>query len=174
MLSAIGGSPVNTLVPDLWDVLVPIELDLDDDPRQDDEVSLVGVTGKTVRHLTRADPDVAPDPDSGRLIFRFRSVRFGIYAVWLTVAGDRHELIPHLVVRRAGVFVGDAKLGDDFDRELIDRDEPDGAEQDQDQDGAEELSTPILGCDGSGAGELATGADGGDQADDPGTDEVSA
>lgn len=93
------------------DVIVPVELDAENDPLQDDWVSLRSVGGAYEAFLQPGMPDVEADVPNRRWYFRFRDVPFGAYRVELLVGEAWTELIPDLVVRREGVFAGGKKLG---------------------------------------------------------------
>src|SRR4051794_22989931 len=103
-LGDVGGSAKNTLVLGRWDLVVPIERDLDDDPLVDDEVVLKDPDGAVVRRLLASDDDVADDPESGMLLYCFRDLPFGVYSVAVVVGAQEHPVIAQVIVRAKGVF----------------------------------------------------------------------
>lgn len=105
-------SDFNTIVLSGVDLTVPLEMDLDDDPLQDDEVRLRGESGHYERHLLASDPDVRPDPDRRIVLYTFRLVPPGVYRVSVRIAEERWlDVVTELVVTREGAFIGDHKLG---------------------------------------------------------------
>lgn len=104
-----------------WDIVVPLERDLDDDPLHDDEVVLKDADGVIVRRVFASDDDVAEDPDSGMLLYTFRDVPFGVYSVAVAVGAQQHPVIAQVIVRAKGVFVGDEQLGADDPLEKLTR-----------------------------------------------------
>ncbi len=107
----LGETQVNTLLVGLGDVVVPVELDPDADPLQDDAVRLASVGGAYDRTLCPADEeDVEVDRDNRRLYYRFRAVPFGAYRAWMKVAGEWADLYTDLVVRQGGATCGGKKL----------------------------------------------------------------
>ena len=109
-LDAVGGDTFNTIVVDRTDLSVPVERDLDGDPLQDDEVWLKDAEGKVVRRLLSTDADVSEDSASGYRLYCFRELPFGVYSVWVNLAGQPYALLPGVVVRAEGAFVGDERL----------------------------------------------------------------
>lgn len=110
MLGSVGDSAFNTLVLSGVDVVVPLELDADEDPLQDDEVLLRSVDGYYEQVLTWNDPDVARDEAHRLLHYRFRLVPPGVYNVLVRVAGESTEVLNGLIVRRDGVYIGGKRL----------------------------------------------------------------
>jgi hypothetical protein len=111
-LGDVGSSTKNTLLLDRWDLVVPVERDLDDDPLVDDEVVLKDLDGQVVRRLLASDDDVSEDPDSGMLLYCFRDLPFGVYSVAVVVGAQEHPVIAQVVVRAKGVFIGETKLSE--------------------------------------------------------------
>lgn len=109
-LGDVGGSTKNTLLLGRWDLVVPVERDMDDDPLVDDEVVLKDPDGTVVRQLLSSDEDVSEDPDSGMLLYCFRDLPFGVYSVAVVVGAQEHPVIAQVVVRAKGVFIGETQL----------------------------------------------------------------
>ncbi|MBJ6760621.1 hypothetical protein JGU66_07585 [Myxococcaceae bacterium JPH2] len=105
-----GDVAVNTLKVALRDVIVPIEMDLEDDALQDDEVRLTSLGGAMERVLSRNSPDVEADRQERRLYFRFRAVPLGAYRVCVRIAGEWTAVFRDLVVRGEGAFSGGMRL----------------------------------------------------------------
>ncbi len=78
----------NTLVLGGIDLTVPLEMDLDDDPLQDDEVRLVRSDGHFERVLKASDADVTREEGGERLFYRFRDVPPGVYAVQSRISAE--------------------------------------------------------------------------------------
>lgn len=105
-----GDEGHNTLVLGGLDVVVPVEMDLDGDPLQDDAVSLRGAHGTYDEVLTVGDPDVRPDPDRHLAFYRFRHVPPGLYRVAVRIGGAWVPIGTRLTVRKEGVFWNGTKL----------------------------------------------------------------
>ncbi len=105
-----GRRTSNTLVIPGHDVVIPVELDLDGDPFQDDEVRISAELGGYERVLRSSDPSVTRAPEAAWLLYRFERVPYGVYRVSVRVAGRWMLLHLGLVVRRRGVFMGDREL----------------------------------------------------------------
>jgi len=110
-----GAPDRNTLA--LWrrTLVIPLERDLDGDPLQDDEVRLVRSDGADARVRRVGEPEVEASPDGARLLYRFDDVAFGVYRVEVRVGGRWLAVVPELVVRRRGIFVGAQRLDDALD-----------------------------------------------------------
>lgn len=115
-LDVVLGTPEdkahNVVVLTGYDIEVPIEADLDDNPLQDDELRMTGRDGSE-RILTVRDPDVRLDVRRKLYLYRFRLVPPGSYTIalrntdrdWATVATG-------VQVGKRGVLFGGAKLED--------------------------------------------------------------
>lgn len=110
MLGGPGDEALNTLVLPELDVVVPLERDLDNNPLQDDEIVLTSIDGSMEHVLYSSDPDVEADEENRLLFYRFRFVPLGAYRVSVRIAGSLYVVIPDLLVRREGVFMGGKKL----------------------------------------------------------------
>ena len=112
MLGDPGAKPMNTLMLERTDVVVPLERDLDGDPFQDDEVWLCTEDGALVKRLYSSDEEVEEDADSRVLLYRFNDIRYGVYAIWTKIGGQAVEVLRGLVVRKEGVFMHGEALGE--------------------------------------------------------------
>jgi hypothetical protein len=113
---AVGtpGSPTpNTLVLGGASIVVPIEMNPEEDPLHDDEVRLWSVRGTYDRTLLASDAEVEPDHDSRLMHYRFDDVPFGVYRIAVCVAGEWHDLMHGLVVAEDGAYLGGKKLETD-------------------------------------------------------------
>jgi hypothetical protein len=115
MLGEPGQKASNVLVLGGMDIVIPLERDMDGDPLQDDTVRLASLDGGYEQVLQASDLDVEPDPDNRLLHYRFREVPPGVYAVSVNVAGTWSVVIPDLIVRRNGAFIGERKLPSQFE-----------------------------------------------------------
>ena len=105
-----GEENVNTLVLGLRDVVVPVEMDVDGDPLQDDQVRLTGIGGAVERVLSSSSEDVVPDREARLLYYQFRDIPYGAYRVSVRVAEVWTDLFRDVVVRKEGAFCGGKKL----------------------------------------------------------------
>jgi hypothetical protein len=113
-LGNVGEKDHNTIVLTGIDVVVPLEMDLDGDPLQDDEVHLRATHGYYEQVLSSSDEDVEVDPDARLLYYRFRFVPPGAYSVSVRIRGHLVTVLRGLVVTRSGAFVGGKKLAAEF------------------------------------------------------------
>lgn len=100
----------NTIVLTGVDVVLPLEMDADGDPLQDDEANLRSASGHYDRTLTIGHPDVVPDKDNGQLLYRFRDVPPGHYRVAVKVAEQWVPVLRGIVITKDGAFIGERKL----------------------------------------------------------------
>jgi hypothetical protein len=105
-----GESHGNTIVLGGATVVVPLEMDADNDPLHDDEVRLWSPRGGYDRTIFADDPAVEPDPDARLIYYSFDDVPLGVYRVAVCVAGEWHDLMHDLVVARDGTYLGGKKL----------------------------------------------------------------
>ncbi|WP_224366428.1 carboxypeptidase-like regulatory domain-containing protein [Hyalangium versicolor] len=115
MLGEPGQQAHNILVLGGMDIVIPLERDLDGDPMQDDTIRLASLDGSYALVLKASDLDVEPDPDNRLLHYRFRGVPPGVYSVAVNIAGEWSVVIPDLIVRRSGAFLGERKLPSQFE-----------------------------------------------------------
>ncbi len=112
-LGNFGEDDYNTLVLTGIDLVVPLEMDVDGDPLQDDEVRLSSEHGYWSRVLRVSDADVVPDPTTRLLLYRFRFVPPGVYRLATRVGGRWSPLASGIVVTREGAFFGGQPLSDE-------------------------------------------------------------
>jgi len=111
------GRDFNKIVLSGVDITVPLEMDLDDDPLQDDEVRLRGEDGHYDRTLLASDPDAKPDTEKRLVLYTFRLVPPGVYRVSVRIADEKWmDVVTGLVVKRDGAYVGDKKLGTEAEK----------------------------------------------------------
>lgn len=110
MLGGPGDKAHNNLLVEGVDIIVPVEMDLDGDPLQDDEVWLCSVDGRPRRVLLSSSPDVERNEEKRLFYYGFRNVPFGVYNVTVRVGGKSYDTVRGLIVRRTGVFLGKERL----------------------------------------------------------------
>jgi hypothetical protein len=115
MLGGPGQKERNVLVLGGRDLVIPLERDMDGDPLQDDTVRLASLDGSYEQILRASDLDVEPDADNRLLHYRFRDVPPGVYTVAVNVASQWSVVIPDLIMRRQGAFLGERKLPEQFE-----------------------------------------------------------
>jgi hypothetical protein len=107
-----NGKDFNTIVLSGVDITVPLEMDLDDDPLQDDEVRLRSEDGHYDQTRLASDADAKPDKDKRLVLYTFRLVPPGAYRVSVRIGAEKWmDVVTGLVVKRDGAYVGDTKLG---------------------------------------------------------------
>ncbi|MRG90705.1 hypothetical protein [Polyangium spumosum] len=111
------GKDFNTIVLSGVDLTVPLEMDLDDDPLQDDEVRLRSEDGHYEKILLASDADARPDPDKRLVLYTFRLVPPGAYRIAVRIGAEKWlDVVTDLVVTKQGAFLGDKKLGTEPER----------------------------------------------------------
>jgi hypothetical protein len=120
----------NTIVLSGIDIVIPVELDMDDDPFQDDSVRLRAEHGHYDQVLVASDPDVEVDAEARWLYYRFRLVPPGVYRASVRIGTDWMPLLRGLVVTKEGAFVNGEPLGEDPPTESPAEVEPDAGEGD--------------------------------------------
>lgn len=108
-----GEDDHNTIVLSGVDIVVPVELDMDGDPFQDDAVRLRAEHGHFDQVLVAQDPDVEADAEGRYLYYRFRHVPPGAYRASVRIGDDWVPLLRGIVVTRDGAFAGGKALGED-------------------------------------------------------------
>jgi hypothetical protein len=103
----------NTLVIGGATVVLPIEMNPEEDPLHDDEVRLWSVRGSYDRTLYVSDAEVEPDHETRLMHYRFEDVPYGVYRAAVCVAGEWHDLTYGLVVTPDGVYLGGKKLSEE-------------------------------------------------------------
>ena len=129
----------NTIVLTGVDVVLPLEMDLDGDPLQDDEANLRSASGHYDKTLTVADHDVTPDKENGQLLYRFRDVPPGHYRVAVKVADRWVPVLRGIVITKDGAFHGNKKLGSEVSPVKAAPPPPDAGD-------AEPVDAPPPGC----------------------------
>lgn len=109
-LGTPGESHGNTIVLGGATVVVPLEMDPDNDPLHDDEVRLWSPRGGYDQTILADDPGVLPDPKARLIYYVFDDVPLGVYRVAVCVAGEWHDLMHDLVVARDGTYLRGKKL----------------------------------------------------------------
>jgi hypothetical protein len=105
----------NTIVLAGLDLVVPVEIDLDDDAETEDEVRLESDDGWYEAHVRSSEDSVERDGDRPVLLYPFEEVPPGIYSVATKVGDTWWTVIRGLRVTRAAVYYGDTKLHGDRD-----------------------------------------------------------
>jgi hypothetical protein len=105
-----GEDDHNTIVLSGVDLSVPLEMDLDDDPLQDDEIRIRSEDGFFEQHVRASDADAEPLVDQRMILYHFRGVPPGVYRIQVNVAGRWVDVIRGLVVRRGGVVHAGSNL----------------------------------------------------------------
>lgn len=108
-----GEKDFNTIILSGIDIVIPVELDMDGDPFQDDAVRLRAEHGHFDQVLKASDPDVEVDTDSKYLFYHFHHVPPGVYRASVRIGDQWVPLLRGLVVTKEGAFVGGKKLGED-------------------------------------------------------------
>lgn len=111
-LGDAGGDDHNTIVLSGIDLVIPLELDMDGDPFQDDQVRLASEHGHYEQILLSSDPDVEPAQDSRWLHYRFRDVPPGAYRLAVRIGGEWSPVLRGIVITREGAFASGKKLGE--------------------------------------------------------------
>lgn len=111
---------VNTLVVPTRDVIVTVERDQRSDPEQADTLVLRSAGGAWESQEARPGGAGAHvDEGTRRIVYRFADVPHGAYRVSVDVGDGPRDVVHDLVVRRAGVFAGDRKLGSEPPRDEL-------------------------------------------------------
>lgn len=111
-------STFNRIVLSGLDVVIPLEIDLDEDPKTDDAIRLIDRDDGYSCVLEDGDPDVVRDPNAPFLKCTFRLVPPGLYDVDVRLHNAWHTVIAGLEVTRRDVrlkgesFVGADDLGE--------------------------------------------------------------
>lgn len=132
----VGGDDINTIVVGGFELVIPLELDLDDDPLQDDEVRLYSEDGCFTQIVKASDPGAEPAPDERLLYYHFRDVPPGAYRVEVNVGGRWTRVLDGVVVRRSGPVLRGAQL--DAERPALQLGPGAQPEEDESEDEPEE------------------------------------
>lgn len=132
---ALNGAPdgaVNTLVFAGLDLTFPLESDLDDDPKNNDVIRFWSEDGRYDRRLTKGDPDVEQEGDTGVLAYTFRDVLPGVYRLSVIVKGRPVDILRDIVVTRSDALHDGKPIAGDYDAAKLGR--PDVDEDDDPYD----------------------------------------
>jgi len=108
----------NRIVLSGLDIVIPLEIDLDEDPKTDDAIRLIDRDGDYSRVLEDGDDDVVRDAHAPFLRCTFRVVPPGVYDVDVRLHNKWHTVIAGLQVTSRSVrlngesFVGTNNLGE--------------------------------------------------------------
>lgn len=105
-----GESEYNTIILGGVDVVIPLELDMDGDPFQDDAVCLRSHGGNWEDVRLSSDPEVVAAPDKRHLYYPFQDVPAGIYHVDVRIAERWNTVLSNLLVTRGKAYIGDKVL----------------------------------------------------------------
>lgn len=105
-----GDTEHNTIVLGGVDVVIPLELDMDGDPFQDDAVCLRSHGGDWEDAKLSSDADVTAAPDKRHLYYPFRDVPAGLYHVDVRIADRWNTVLSNLLVTRGKAFLGNQQL----------------------------------------------------------------
>ena len=107
-----GETEHNTIVLGGVDLVIPLELDMDGDPFQDDAVCLRSLGGDWEHVCLSSDPEVTAAQDKRHLYYPFHDVPAGVYSVDVRVAEHWNTVISNLLVSRGAAYIGDKQLGE--------------------------------------------------------------
>jgi hypothetical protein len=105
-----GDQDHNTIVLGGVDLVIPLELDIDGDPFQDDAVCLRSHGGHWEHALTSADPEVTAAPDKRHLYYPFHDVPAGLYHLDVLIAGQWTSVASNILVSRGEAWLGSRRL----------------------------------------------------------------
>lgn len=131
-----GEKEHNTIVLGGVDVVVPLELDVDGDPLQDDAVCLRSRTGRFEDVRLSSDEQVTATPDKRHLYYPFHDVPAGLYCVDVRIGDSWVNIQSNLLVVKGTAYWNEKELtGDlpgarpatDDPHSLVDKTEPEPA-----------------------------------------------
>lgn len=105
-----GETEHNTIILGGVDVVIPLELDMDGDPFQDDAVCLRSHGGDWEEAKLSSDDDVTAAPDTRHLFYPFRDVPAGLYHVDVRIADRWSTVLSNLLVTRGKAYLGNQQL----------------------------------------------------------------
>lgn len=114
----------NTIVLGGVNVVIPLELDMDGDPFQDDAVCLRSHGGDWEHVCLSSDPEVTVDPDARHLYYPFHDVPSGLFNVDVRIADRWVIVIANLLVSRGIAYLGDTPLTDSIPDSVPATDDP--------------------------------------------------
>ncbi len=109
-----GESEHNTIVLGGVDLLIPLELDMDGDPFQDDAVCLRSHGGDWEDVRLSSDPEVTAAPDKRHLYYPFYDVPAGLYHLDVLIARRWTTVTSNILVSRGAAWLGDTLLSGDL------------------------------------------------------------
>lgn len=138
----LGEDDFNTLVIGGIDLVIPLEMDLDDDPLQDDEIRLRSLDGFFEQIVRASDPDAEPAPDERLIYYHFRDVPPGPYRIEVNVGGVWVLVVDGLIVTRTGSTLHGNKLTNERPTLALGAGLVEGSEEEDEEDdqGAEASS----------------------------------
>lgn len=119
-----GETEHNTIVLGGVDVIIPLELDMDGDPFQDDAVCLRSQGGDWEAVRLSSDPEVSVARDKRHLYYPFHDVPSGIYHVDVRIAEHWVQVLGNLMVSRGVAYLGDRPLSAELPAEKPAVDDP--------------------------------------------------
>jgi hypothetical protein len=96
----------NTLVIGGVDVVIPLEIDVDDDPRSHEHIRLCSEDGLFEAHLQAGGPDVRQDGDHPLLFCTFRDVPPGLYSLEVRIGNAWYKILASLQITRDEAQLG--------------------------------------------------------------------
>jgi hypothetical protein len=137
-------STFNRIVLAGLDVVIPLEIDLDDDPETDDAIRLVDRNGAYARVLEAGDPDMTRNGDAPFLQCTFRLVPPGVYDVDVRLHNEWHTVIGGLDVTRRDVrLLGESFLGERDLGEFAQSEPADESEEPDEDDADDAVDCPL-------------------------------
>ncbi len=116
------------------DLVIPLEVDLDNDPDTDDEVRLRSLDGEYEQRLRASDQEVTQEGDHPLLNYRFGAVPPGLYCVEVKVGEEWYLVLDGLRVTRKGVFVGEESFEQKTDPSTLGTPEEEEEFEEEDRD----------------------------------------
>ncbi len=126
----------NTLVLSGLDLVIPLEVDLFDDPEPDDEIRIRSEDAGYEAQLKLGASEVEQEGDSPLFLFRFREVPIGTYDVSIRLGEEWLDVVRGLEVTPRGVYRDGREYGPTVDG--ADLGVPDEEADDPDDDEPEE------------------------------------
>lgn len=97
-------------VKDEIDLALPMEVDLDGDPTQEDAVRLVSVALGVDRVVSENDPDATRHPTAPLVTYRFPKLQPGTYSIQVRVDGRWVPYLTGVTLRLDGLYLGEKRL----------------------------------------------------------------
>jgi hypothetical protein len=96
---------VRKITPVVVDLVIPLEIDLDDDPSRDDQIRLRALDGTFQQTLVSSDPRVEQSAEHPLLLYGFKDVPIGAYTVEVRIGNEWYEVLRELRVSRDSATV---------------------------------------------------------------------